>query len=256
MWLPSKEAARRVGARGWLSACEWTHSGGSVAAMTIRLHYFDAGNAFGDRLAEIRDALGEAKAHVEERSALREVDVVVQPLDFGHDQFPISAFTAGPHNVHIGIERSQIDSDQLEPDLFRTAVHELHHALRWRHSGPSWSVCEVIVLEGLAILADHAAAGPDGQTDRPLDDPGAALARLQEIRQEPVEGHRRWLYSPEDSQPGGPERVYSLGSMVMRAALGSLDLDPWQAGERSAEDLVAEGLSALNAQAPSRARAS
>lgn len=213
--------------------------------MTIRVHYFDAGKLFGRSMATIRRTLVDAVAHVEDRSTLADVDVVVQPLDSGRDQFPIAAFTMGPHNIHIGIERSQLRGDDMEADLFRAAVHEMHHALRWRHRGPIWTVGEVVVLEGLALLADTAAAGPDDETDRPLTDPGAALQKLERIRAEPLSAHRHWLYSSEDSQPGGPERVYSLGRLVLGAALEAIDADPWQAATMRADDLLSCGAAAL-----------
>ncbi|MEM9796976.1 MAG: DUF2268 domain-containing putative Zn-dependent protease [Pseudomonadota bacterium] len=216
--------------------------------MTIRLHILDSGCHFGRRLPLIRRTLEAAIHHVEQRSDLSNVDMAVHPIDFGHDQFPISAFTMGPHNIHIGIERSQLSSEELEPDLYRFTIHELHHALRWRHVAKVWTVAEAVVLEGLAVLADHDAAGPQDLTDRPLSAPEDALATLAVIRGDRLEGQRDWLYSSETAQPGGIGRVYSVGHLVMKSALAALSLDPWQAALHPADALVDAGMHALAAR--------
>ncbi|MEM7643133.1 MAG: DUF2268 domain-containing putative Zn-dependent protease [Pseudomonadota bacterium] len=213
--------------------------------MTIRTHVFDAGGHFGRALPTIRRTLAAAVDHVSQVSALDNVDMVVQPVDFGTDQYPIAAFTSGPHNIHIGIERSQLRSEDLEDELYRSTIHELHHALRWRHLTKPWTVGEMVTLEGLALLADHAAAGPQDEVDRPLSDPDRALADLAAIRCDPLSRHRAWLYSSEDAQPGGVGRVYALGALLMSAALARLSLDPWTAADRPARDLLDHGYAAL-----------
>ncbi|MEM7711833.1 MAG: DUF2268 domain-containing putative Zn-dependent protease, partial [Pseudomonadota bacterium] len=187
--------------------------------MTIRLHVFDAGGHFGRALPKIKRTLSAAIEHVRAASTLTDVDMVVHPVDFGSDQYAISAFTSGAHNVHIGIERSELSSDDLEDDLYRAVIHELHHALRWRYLEKRWTVGETIVLEGLALLADHDAAGPQDYTDRPLSDPTRALAHVKTIRSDMVNQHRAWLFSPEEAQPGAAARVYTLGTLLMSAAL-------------------------------------
>ncbi|MEM7489048.1 MAG: DUF2268 domain-containing putative Zn-dependent protease [Pseudomonadota bacterium] len=214
--------------------------------MTIRVHVFDAGGHFGRALPRIRRTIAAAIEHVRASSTLENVDIAVHPADFGSDQFPISAFTTGPHNIHIGIERSQLRSEDLEEELYRSTVHELHHALRWRYLGARWTVGETVVLEGLALLADHAAAGPEDFTDRPLADPARAISHLKNIQGEQVSHHRAWLYSPEEAQPGAAARVYTLGTLLMTATLQEVDLDPWAAAEHPADDLLDKGFSALD----------
>jgi hypothetical protein len=222
--------------------------------MTIRLVIFDAGGFFARRLPTIRRTLTCAIEHVTAASGLSDVDLVVHPVDFGFDQFPVAAFTMGPHNVHVGIERSQLNSEELEPELFRTTVHELHHAFRWPHVLRRWTVEEIVVLEGLAVLADHMAAGPQDGVDRPLDDPEQALSDLNDIRGDGLSGKRSWLYSSEDAQPGGIARVYTLGHLLMTAATGRLGLDPWSAATRNAAELMDAGYEALTTPPPQQQR--
>ncbi|MEM8824294.1 MAG: DUF2268 domain-containing putative Zn-dependent protease [Pseudomonadota bacterium] len=209
--------------------------------MTIRLQILDAGGHFRRRRPLIRRIMTEAIDYAVARSDLSNVDLVVHPTDFGADQFPVSAFTMGPHNIHIGIERSQLGSDDLELDIFRAAVHELHHAHRWRFVHRSWTVAEALTLEGLAVLADQQAAGPQDGIDRPLHDPAGALGHVASIRDNPIERHRNWLYQAEATQPGGFARIYTIGNLLLGAALDGLKLDPWQAARLSAADLLDAG---------------
>jgi hypothetical protein len=221
--------------------------------MTVRLRIFDAGDHFKRRLPLIRRSVTAAIDHAAEHSGLADVDVVVHPKDQGPDQWAVEAFTLGPHNVHIGVERSELSSEELETDLFRCAVHELHHAWRWGLMGRrTWSVGEAIVLEGLAMLADHAAAGPQHDVDRPLDEPCRAMREFAAIRHEPVARHRAWLHSPEPSQPGGVSRLYSVGRVVMRAAILEKGTGPWEAAALPTDDLVETGLGTLRRMAGPR----
>jgi len=181
-----------------------------------------------------------AVTHVEAVSDLTDVDLIVHPTDFGRDQFSIAAFTMGPNNIHIGIERSQLSSEDLEPDLLRTTVHELHHALRWRHVG-RWTMGEAVILEGLALIADHAVGGPQDGVDRPLADVVEALDFVARHRDEPLENHRNWLYTSEPEQPGAIARAYTVGLLVMRNALSELELDSWQAAKLPAATLLDAG---------------
>jgi hypothetical protein len=221
----------------------------------MRLQILDAGGHFGRRLPMIRRTLNRAVSHVADFCDLGDVDVVVHPKDQGPDQWPVEAFTLGPHNIHISIERSQLSGEELEAEVFRCAVHELHHAWRWRHMGRrTWCVGEAIVLEGLAVLADHLAAGPHDATDRPLHDPCLAVRQLEAIMAEPVRRHRVWLHSPEPSQPGGVSRIYSVGRLVMRAATVAEGIDPWVAARRPTRDLMEAGLGALRLLRAPRSR--
>ena len=213
--------------------------------MTIRVQILDAGGFFRRREPMIRRTVKAAVGHVEAASDLTDVDLIVHPTDFGRDQFSIAAFTMGPHNIHVGVERSQLSSDDLEADLFRTTVHELHHAARWRHI-KRWTVAEAVILEGLALLADHEIAGPQDSTDRPLADVRTALDYVVDHRAEKLEGHRNWLYTSEPEQPGAVPRIYTVGLLTMRAALKRLGLTPWGAASRDAEELMDAGLAALD----------
>lgn len=223
--------------------------------MTIRCQILDAGGHFRRRGPTIRRAVASAVDYVERASPLSNVDLIVHPTDFGRDQFAIAAFTMGPHNIHIGIERSQLSSEDLEADVYRTTIHELHHALRWRAIG-RWTVAEAVILEGLALLADHMAAGPQDWLDRPLSNVDKALDYVIEHRHHRLEQHRGWLYTSEPEQPGAVARAYTVGLMLMRRALDALDVDPWAAAALSADTLVDAGLSRGAALSGSRSVAS
>ena len=211
--------------------------------MTIRCQILDAGGHFRRRAPLIRRAVAEAVRYVEDVSDLGDVDLVVHPTDFGRDQFAIAAFTMGPHNIHIGVERSQLSSEDLEAELFRTVVHELHHALRWR-SIARWTVAEAVILEGLALVADHAAAGRQDWVDRPLADLEGALSYVIAHRDRRLEDHRAWLYTSEPQQPGAVARAYTVGLLLMRGAMRALRTDPWSAARRPAAELIDAGLHA------------
>ncbi|WP_308916950.1 DUF2268 domain-containing putative Zn-dependent protease [Jannaschia sp. LMIT008] len=210
--------------------------------MTIRVQILDAGGYFRRRLPLIRRTVADAVAYVEGVSEIRDVDLIVHPTDFGRDQFSIAAFTMGPHNIHIGVERSQLSAEDMDVDLFRTTVHELHHAWRWRHV-KRWTVSEAVILEGLALLADHGAVGPQDGVDRPLDDVKKALDYVLAHGSESLTKHRNWLYTSEPEQPGAVARAYTVGMLLMRGALEELKLDPWQAATMEASALIEAGLS-------------
>ncbi|UWQ20930.1 DUF2268 domain-containing putative Zn-dependent protease [Jannaschia sp. W003] len=182
--------------------------------------------------------------HVGAVSDLSDVDLIVHPTDFGRDQFPIAAFTMGPNNIHIGIERSQLSSEELESELLRTTVHELHHALRWRYVS-RWTVGEAVILEGLALVADHAVGGPQEGVDRPLSDIAEAMEYVTSHRDEKLENHRNWLYTSEPSQPGGIARVYTVGLLMMRNAILELGGDSWNAAKLPAPRLLDAGEAAV-----------
>ena len=100
----------------------------------------------------MRDAVTAGIDWVLQRSALSDVDVILYPTDFGRD-WSISAHTAGPHLVVIGVDVALLTSDALYQEVRCCLVHELHHCLRWRHV-PRWTVAEAVILEGLAKRAD------------------------------------------------------------------------------------------------------
>ena len=208
----------------------------------IRIRVFDAGRRFGRHDAAIRGVVADAILHVRGRSALSDVDIVIQPLDFGEHEIGVAGVTMGPNNVHIGIEIARLDDEEFDVELLRVAVHELHHALRWRHLMSRWTVAEVVAMEGLAVLADQGAAGGQDDMDRPFDDEAAAMRHVASIAGESLVGHRAWIYTTEPGQPGGAARVYRLGVLLMRAALREGGLDPWSAARLPAADLVAAGL--------------
>ncbi|MBM2577355.1 hypothetical protein JQC91_13685 [Jannaschia sp. Os4] len=212
--------------------------------MTIRTHILDAGGLFGRRLPKVNRTVDAAVTYVCKRSRLTNVDLVVQPTDFGRDRMAVDAFCMSGHSVHVGIEREALTSDDWEDDLYRAVVHELHHALRWRHVR-RWTVGEALVLEGLALLADQAAAGPQDVTQRPMEDYDGALDYIHVHRDAPIHGHQRWLYSPEPEQPGAGHRIYTAGHHLMRAALRDLHITPWTAARRTGSELLDAGLSRL-----------
>ena len=219
-----------------------------VGGETIRFQILDAGGHFRRRAPAIRRAVAAAVAYVEAVSDLSNVDLIVHPTDFGRDQFAIAAFTMGPHNVHIGVERSQLSSDDLEAEVYRTTIHELHHALRWRSIG-RWTVAEAVILEGLALLADRAAAGRQDSVDRPLWNTEQALAYVVRHYDHRLEDHRNWLYTSEAEQPGAVARAYTVGLLLMQGALATLRIDAWAAAARPAGELIDAGLRAQGLRA-------
>ena len=212
--------------------------------MTIRTHILDAGALFGRARPRVARTIERAVTYVQRRSKMQDVDLVVQPTDFGEGRMPVEAFCMSGHNVHIGVERAALRTEELEEDLYRVVVHELHHALRWRHVR-TWTVGEGIVLEGLALLADQAAAGPQDVTQRPMKDVIGAIDYIGTHRDAPIRRHQRWLYSPEPEQPGAGDRVYTAGHRVMRAALQGLHISPWTAARRPGDVLLDAGLARL-----------
>lgn len=214
--------------------------------MTVRAHILDAGNLFGRRRPAVQRAVDAAVRYVERRSPRLDADLVVQPMSFGRDHFPIEAFAMSPHNVHVGIERTSLSADDMGAEVYRTVIHELHHAVRWSHV-PRWTLGEAIILEGLAVVADQVAAGPREDLLRPMRDAARAVDYLLAHRSEPLRGHQKWLYSTEPEQPGDATRIYTAGLHVMRAALTTLRVSPWKAATRSADDLLDAGFARLGA---------
>jgi hypothetical protein len=211
----------------------------------IRVHVFDVRGRFGTGRMALESLLYDAVAHVRARSRLRNVDLVVQPLDGTTGSYPIIGKTFDGNNVHIAVDPSFLDEEDGEAELSRTCVHELHHALRWRHVR-RWTVAEAVVLEGLALVADHDAAGPAGVfADRALRDPNGALDYLARNSEAPAALHDRWLYSSEPEHPGDASRVYKAGKLVVGAALQALDETAWDAVRRPGIELVREGMAAL-----------
>lgn len=207
--------------------------------MSIDVHIFDRGHAFGHARGTIDLTARRAGEDMALRCGLTDVDVAIFPTDWGADQPEANAFTMGPHGVHVGIELAHLPRYDIQSAFYRLMIHELHHCFRWRHV-PRWSVSEALALEGLALLADEAMAGPRANAMPAPVDPQAELAVLRKKGHKKMEKHRDWLYAPDAK--GAPFRIYTLGRYVMERALRQLDLDPFEAATHSADRLVEASL--------------
>jgi hypothetical protein len=212
----------------------------------IRVHVFDAGRRFAAHRTLLDAIVEQAVRHVSDQSGLTEVDLVIQPIDGTAGGFPIQASTSDGHSIHIGLDPTFLDDRDVDDELLRTVVHELHHALRWRYVR-KWTVAEVVALEGLALAADRAVCRDVVEVDEPpAEEAEKLIAYLAAHGEEAALQHRTWLYSSDPARPGDPGRVYRAGQLLMDAALAALDKTPWQAVRRSGLELVEEGARALN----------
>lgn len=212
------------------------------SGLSLDLHLHDRGGAFGPRRAMIEAAARDGMAWVRARADLQDVDILLYPTDFGHDQ-GVNAVSTGPHLVSFGLDIAILDDPELDQIVRCCVVHELHHCLRWRHI-PHWSVAECVILEGLAKIADieaYRAHMPDAPDPGwAMAEPGRLDAEFADLSDRDMEDARDWLYAAEPgTPPGTPARIYTVGLRHMQAALAQLGQDAWAAARLPAATLVA-----------------
>ena len=207
--------------------------------MSIEIHIFDQGHAFGHMRGTIDLTARRAAEDTALRSGLDHVDVAIHPCDGGDDLSDATATALGPHNLHVGIALSRLAGYDVQTAFYRLMVQKLHQCLRWRHV-TRWTLAEGVAWDGLALLAGEALAGPPPQPVPLPSDPQAAFSVLRKKGHKKLEKHRSWLSEPD--VPGAPGRALTIGRYVMQQALDHLKLDPFQAANVSADRLLQAAL--------------
>ncbi|MEM7641248.1 MAG: DUF2268 domain-containing putative Zn-dependent protease [Pseudomonadota bacterium] len=211
--------------------------------MAIHLHVMDRGRRLDPKAREtlldpIRTAVQEIMAHAPDLDA----DLSVVPTDILDRRFRCCrgiAYGPGSALIEVNPDHSQYVEDWPRGGT-ALALHELHHCLRWPYIGrEGWTLGEVAVLEGLAILAEEAVGQPITSARDPRTLP-ALCDRLWAERHKVESDETAWFRASEaDGQPTDMPVNYLIGRAMMRKALAELALDPFDAARLPVEDLLA-----------------
>lgn len=221
--------------------------------MTIQLHLMDRGQPLNPTLRDrVLDPIQAAVRTIATYVPAFDADLVIIPTDiYTHPRWYRSGKAYGPGYAQIEFNPAHPRFDtEWDREAGALVLHELHHCLRWPHVA-RWTVGEVIVLEGLAMLAE----GVDGflpmdQGDPPPDPILTELCyRAFAVRWDEESAATSWF---RNTSVGGTvfdaPVNYHIGKAMMAKALTALDLDPFSAANRPAETL----LQAWAATAPQR----
>ncbi len=202
--------------------------------MTIDLHIFDRGGAFGQERIDIRNAVQRGIDWALAQTVLKDIDVILYATDFGRDQ-TLSAVATNASTALIGVDTAMLALPDRDTRVTRCTVHELNHCHRWPHV-PRWTVAEAVILEGLVQMADAELPGVPAHSDA---DP-SLLPELAERVDDDMEDHRDWLYTSVDTDT--TFRIYTAGLALIERATKRLELAVWDATTRPAIELLDAGL--------------
>ena len=123
-------------------------------------------------------------------------------------------------------------------------LHELHHCLRWPYVRGPWTIGEVTVLEGLAMLSEGKGSSQPldyGTPPRP-DVLRALCERAWRERASPESDETAWFRDRrcEAGELDAPVN-YHVGRTMMQRALDRLGVDPFGAAGMPMEKLLAAG---------------
>ncbi|MEL6800188.1 MAG: DUF2268 domain-containing putative Zn-dependent protease [Pseudomonadota bacterium] len=150
------------------------------------------------------------------------------------------AYGPGYAQIEFNPDHPRFETD-WDTECGALVLHELHHCLRWKHVGPRWTVGEVVVLEGLAMLAESTSGfRPMDYGDAP---PASVLSNLCKkaylARSESESAEPAWFRSTEILGVDLDAPVnYHLSKKMMREATRALGLNPFQAAGVSCETLL------------------
>ncbi|MEM8850339.1 MAG: DUF2268 domain-containing putative Zn-dependent protease [Pseudomonadota bacterium] len=211
--------------------------------MAIHLHVMDRGRRLdpGTR-ASLLGPIQLAIREIKDRAPDLEVDLSVVPTDILDERFSCFRGVAyGPGAALIEVNPDHPKYADVWPEGGTAlTVHELHHCLRWPHIGPEgWTLGEVAVLEGLAILAEEVVGPPITSAPDPRSLP-MLCDRLWAERHKVESEETAWFRADEADGTATELAVnYLIGRAMMRKALAELSLDPFEAAYLPVEDLLA-----------------
>ncbi|MEP3636041.1 MAG: DUF2268 domain-containing putative Zn-dependent protease [Paracoccaceae bacterium] len=203
--------------------------------MTVHLHLMDRGQKLSDSNREklirpVRSALSVLQKFAPELDA----DLVVVPTDIYCDPHWYrsgKAFGPGFAQVEVNTDHPRF-ARAWEEEGEAIVLHELHHCLRWAHISGPWTIGEIVVLEGLAIMAEgfgsssrtnYGAPPSDAQLDMLCD-------RAWEEREQCESEATGWFRSIDVKADTFTSPVnYFIGQVMMERALDRLGLDPFEA---------------------------
>lgn len=150
------------------------------------------------------------------------------------------AYGPGYAQLEFNPDHPRFESD-WETECGALVLHELHHCLRWKHIGPKWTLGEVVVLEGLAMLAESTDGFQPMDYGAPPSD--SVLSELCEraysARSVGESAETAWFRSTEihGVELDAPVN-YHLSKKMMQEATRALGLNPFQAAGLSSETLL------------------
>ena len=71
-------------------------------------------------------------------------------------EWAVGGYTDGPHLVRVAFDPIRVPGHN---EVVSTILHELHHALRWRHTTLDTDLADMLVSEGLAVLFESTLVG-------------------------------------------------------------------------------------------------
>lgn len=220
--------------------------------MPVYWKVMDRGRRLSDASLKRVETCVKAAVHIlEQKCPDLDADLALIPTDIlEHPKWYRSgkAFGPGYAQVEFNPDHPRFDTD-WEDEGAALVIHELHHCLRWKDASTKWTIGEVIVLEGLAMLAERASE------KRALDYGEPPSSKILEELCEKAFLHRT---SPEgedtswframhvDSEVLDAPVNYYIGKTMMEVALDALGLDPFQAIKVPSSTLLSTWKAARN----------
>ncbi|MEL7152119.1 MAG: DUF2268 domain-containing putative Zn-dependent protease [Pseudomonadota bacterium] len=143
------------------------------------------------------------------------------------------AFGPGYAQIELNPDHPRFKPD-WEDEAAPLVIHELHHCLRWAEKAAEWTIGEVIVLEGLAMLAEetsgkHALFYGKPPRSQVLD----RLCKKAFVHSGSAEGEdTSWFRAMEiEGEKLEAPVNYHIGKAMMEVSLDAMGLDAFQAAK-------------------------
>lgn len=211
--------------------------------MGVNLHIMDKGRPLGDRCRiRVLTPINAAIATLMRYAPALDADLVIIPTDiYSHPRWYRSGKAYGPGYAQIEFNPDHPRFEtEWDTEASALVIHELHHCLRWPFVS-NWTIGEVIVLEGLAMLAEgwdgHQAMDYGNPLPTPVLDK-VCMRALEEREREETED-TRWFRDTcvGDIFLDAPVN-YQIGKRLMQLATTKLNVDPFQAASLPTETLL------------------
>lgn len=173
-------------------------------------------------------------AVIERHAPHLDVDLAIVPTDIhDHPRWYRSgkAFGTGYAQIEFNPDHPLFESEWPREGA-ALVVHELHHCLRWPHSGSRWTLGDIVVLEGLAMLAE----ATDGLEPLDYGPPPSAealtdlCARVWDERGRAETETTAWFRETDvDGEDLDAPVNYYVGHHMMTRAVGVLEVDAFAA---------------------------
>ena len=203
--------------------------------MPVHVAIMDRGRPLSEPVRrQVLDQVKLGVAVVERHAPDLDVDLSVVPTGiYDHPRWYRSGKAFGPGYAQIEFTPDHTLFDSEWPrEGAALVIHELHHCLRWPRSGSDWTLGDIVVLEGLAMLAEEADGTPplDYGTPPSTEALSNLCARVWEERDRAECESTAWFRATKvDEEELDASVSYHVGRHMMKRAVRALEVDAFAA---------------------------